>query len=77
MLETLLAVFGQVGIEIDGEQIAKTLPSRSTLSNWDTAINCLFRECSNTTDAGVTSLGITTDHAQRSRSLGKAARLSN
>ena len=67
MAETLLAVFGQVGIEIDGEQIAKTLPSRSTLSNWeiDTAVNCLFRECSNMTDAGVTSLGITTDHGHR------------
>jgi hypothetical protein len=67
MTGTLLAVFGQVGIDISGEQVAKTIPSRATLSNWEvaTAVDCLFGECGEMKDAGVTRLGITTDHGHR------------
>jgi hypothetical protein len=61
MTGTLLVVFGQVGIDISGKQSAKTIPSRATLSNWDvaTAANCLFGECGEMKDAGVTRLSIT------------------
>ena len=67
MAGTLLAVFGQVGIDISGDQIGKTLPSRATLANWEaaTAVDCLFGECGEMKDAGVTHLGITTDHGHR------------
>ena len=67
MAGTLLGVFGQVGIDISGEQIGKTLPSRATLANWEvaTAVDCLFGECGEMKDAGVTHLGITTDHGHR------------
>ena len=60
-------MFNEVGMKIDAEQIFRTLPSRSTLGNWeaDVATDCLFALCWQLKEAGVKQLGITTDHGHR------------
>lgn len=64
---TLAGLFNEVGMEINEQQIFRTLPSRPTLKNWeaDVATDCLFSLCWELKEAGVTQLGITTDHGHR------------
>jgi hypothetical protein len=64
---TLSGLFNEVGMKINAEQIFRTLPSRSTLGNWeaDVATDCLFALCWQLKEAGVKQLGITTDHGHR------------
>ena len=64
---TLSGLFNEVGMKINAEQIFRTLPSRSTLGNWeaDVATDCLFALCWQLKEAGVKQLGITTHHGHR------------
>ena len=65
---TLAALFEHVGMPgIDETQISNAVPCATTLKNWeiDVATDCLFGLCWEMKKAGVTQLGITTDHGHR------------
>jgi hypothetical protein len=64
---TLSGMFGEVGMDIQGEQISNAVPCGKTLKNWeiDLATDCIFGLCWELKQAKVQQLGITTDHSHR------------
>jgi hypothetical protein len=63
----LSALFNEVGLEFEGEQVSNVVPSKDTLKKWEInlATDCLFGLCWELKEAKVTQLGITTDHGHR------------
>ena len=64
---TLAALFKILKIEISGDQIANAVPSRRTIGRMEIrlAAECLFGLLWEMKEAGVTDVGITTDHGHR------------
>ena len=64
---TLSALFDEVGLKFEKEEVSNVVPSGDTLKNWEInlATDCLFGLCWELKEANVTQLGITTDHGHR------------
>ena len=67
MAGTLAALFEILNIDISGERILKSIPGKTTIARMEVrlAVECLIGVFWEMKEAGVTDLGLTTDHGHR------------